>query len=359
MEVRCLVFTWSENPYEDMWNHLLFLAKKNNAKKLLSGSISSGRTVIYKQRSILEKKANQVSFGISQSFEYFHAADSVSITTSPLLYFYGMLSLAKSLIVANRKKVFLEDIDYHGLARRPKDKTIAAYDSKPKSWEIEKEYAVSRASGVFPHFTDVISDFQYPNGAVFALKDTLAVCPEISQFFEKYYGKASKTLYLYQFQIISEDLYKIEICPSERDEKEIYKRIPQLGKDFDLYPELLHNKARIFTSRNMTEFPDYLGLHYPVVGGKYIVGGLNYRVGSNNYYRYIDPLVVDYIAMFILSTCVRYKQDLWGETIQGRKSGVLGLIELYISIIKRRFPNLILNHIVGQKFDYGSPARLM
>lgn len=127
----------------------MFLAKKANARNLLAGDIPSGRIVIYKKEKILETKAEQVSFGISQSFEYFRAADSVSIATSPLLYFYGMLSLAKSLIVANETDVYLEDINYHGFAKLPKDAKLEAYDKNPKSWNIESEYAVVR-EGVFP-----------------------------------------------------------------------------------------------------------------------------------------------------------------------------------------------------------------
>ena len=336
----------------------MFLAKRNNAKNLLAGNIPSARTVIYKQGRSLEKKADQVSFGINQSFEYFRAADSVSIVTSPLLYFYGMLSLAKSVIVANETDIYLEDIKYHGLARRPKDDKLETYEKNPESWNIESEYAIIR-DGVFPHFTKAICDFQYPSNAVFTFKDILAVCPETSQMFEKYYEEPSRVLYLYRFRTISKDPYKIEICPSKTDEEEIFKRIPQLAEDFDLNPNVLHSQARAFTSRNLKTFPDYFGIYYPVVGGKYIVGGLNYRLGSDQYSRYVDPSVIDYIALYILSICVRYKQDLWGSVIQGEKSGVLGLIELYMSVARRRFPNLILNHLFGQEFSYGAPARLM
>ena len=63
--------------------------------------------------------------------------------------------------------------------------------------------------------------------------------------------------------------------------------------------------------------------------------------------------------MYILSMCVRYKQDFWGEIIQGEKNGIIGLIELYLSVVKRRFPNSILNLLFGYEFSYGSPSSLM
>jgi hypothetical protein len=111
------IFTYSEDPYRDTWNHLRFLAIKSNAKNLLAGKIPSAMSVIiYEDESTLEKKAAQVSFGINQSYEYFRAAETVSVVTSPLLYFYGMLSLAKSPIVANQTETYLEDIAEHGRA---------------------------------------------------------------------------------------------------------------------------------------------------------------------------------------------------------------------------------------------------
>lgn len=350
-----MVFTWSENPYEDMWNHLMFLSKRNNAKNLLAGKIRSARAMIYDEGKELEKKATQVAFGISQSFEYFQAAHSVSVATSPLLYFYGMLSLAKSLIVANEKDVYLEDVRYHGLAKLPRDKTLENYESDPESWNVESEYAIAR-DGVFPHFTKVISNFEYPNKAIFTFKDVLAVCPETSQMFERYYAEPSKILYLYSFKQVSKDPFKIQICPRETDEKEIFERVPELSEDFDLRPDIVHNQARILNSRNLKAFPEYMGIYESVRGGRFIVGGLRYRLGPDSHARYVNPSVVDYIALYILSHCVRYKQDLWGTVIQGRESGVLGLIGLFLSIAIRRFPNTVLNSFFGEKFSYGAPG---
>lgn len=357
MDGIVLVFTWSENPYADMWNHLLFLAKKNNVERLLSGEIESGRTQKYHEKEVLEKKAIQVSFGISQSFEYFRAADTVGVATSPLLYFYGALSLAKSLVVANEKEAYFEGLKYHGLTGRPIDSVLETYSADPKLWKMEDEYAILR-KGVSKCFTEVVCGFHLPDNSVVLFKDLLAVCPEIAQMFEIYYGEPSRTLYLYQFKQISEKPYKIEICPCEVDEKRILERIPSFGRDFDLSPAILHSQARIFSSRNLSKFPDDFGLFYPPVGGQYVVGGLDHRVGSSRQIRYVSPLISDYISLYLLSMCVRYKQDFWRAIIQGDRSGVLGLIELYLSVIKRRFPNLILNLLFGYEFSYGTPARL-
>lgn len=336
----------------------MFLSKRKNAENLLSGRIPSARTVIYKKKGVLKKKASQVSFGLSQSSEYFKAANSVTIATSPLLYFYGMLALAKSLVVANKKNLYLEDMEYHGFTQKSEDPILKTYRMDSKSWNMESEYAEIR-EGVFQNFAEVIDGFRFQNKTVVAFKDILAVCAEIAQMYEFFYQEPSKTIYLYDFKEISKAPFKIRICPAEKDEKEIFKRIPQLATDFDLDPTVLGSHARVLTSKNLLKFPDYLGLYYPPVGGRYIVGALKCRVGPVSLDRYVSPPIADYIALYILGMCVRYKQEFWGSIIQGEKSGVLGLIELYLSVVKRRFPNSVLDCLFGYEFSYGSPGRLV
>jgi hypothetical protein len=335
----------------------MFLSKKNNVKKLLSGQIHSGRQQVYDNETVLNRKSAQISFGITQASEYYRAAELASIATSPLLYFYGMLSLAKSMLVANKEELYFEDMKYHGLTQRnPEDAIVSNYREHPVTWQLEQEFAITRC-GVAEHLSELVNGFKFPEKSVVTFKDIISTCPEISQMFELYYGEPSKALYLYDFKTISEKPYKIEICVQEKDEKKILTAIPELNKDFTMSKSLRHNLARVFTSNNISKFPEYCGLYYPPVGGKYIVGGLRYRTNSNYFSRYIDQMVADYFGFFMLSMCVRYKQDFWGEIIQGEKSGVIGLVNLYLSTVKRRFPNAILDRIFGERFEYGTPAR--
>lgn len=118
------MFTWSENPYIDMWENINFLSKEENVKKVISGQIVSKRTILYSESDVLEKKAAEISMCVRQAFEFFTAADNCSITTSPLLYFYGMLSLAKAIVIADNRDVFIDSIKYHGLHTRPTNERL-------------------------------------------------------------------------------------------------------------------------------------------------------------------------------------------------------------------------------------------
>lgn len=350
------MFTWSEQPIKDMWNHIRFLGKKENCKKLLTCTMSSGRRFGYLDTPALNRKVDQLSMCINQAYEYFSAADTVSIVTSPLLLFYGMLSLAKALIIADQENVFLEDIQYHGLHNKPINASLISYKSVSTNWTMEQEYAITN-EGVFKHLTEVMEGFSFPKNSIFIFKNLLLICPEISGMYEKYYNEASNTMYLYDInEVISP--YNLQLYFGTKEENDVYVRFPEVQNDFTMQPALYHGQARHFISKNQMRFPEYVGIYHSLVGSRYIVGGIKYELDSSILKRYTNPAIIDYIAVFILSTCVRYKQDFWGSIVSGEKSGVLGLIELYISTVKRRFPNIILDMLFREEFRYGSPGYL-
>lgn len=352
------MFTWSENPKSDLWNHIKFFSNEHNCRKLLKGEIKGGRSLIYSDSPKLEKKVKQITMCLKQATEYFAAADEVSINTSPLLLFYGMLSLAKALIVSNKEEIFLEDVCYHGLETRPRTEELRIYHDNPTSWSMEEEYAVTN-NGVFKYLSEVVGKGIFEDGSVIRFKDILSICPEISEIYEKYYNEPAKVLYLYSFHIISDLPRKFKIAFLTKYKAEVYKRFPKFMEDFDVSQELLDGQAIEFISHEFSVEPDYFSLFNPLVGGQYVVSGLNYKCNDESKNKVISQVSLDYLAMFILSICVRYKQDFWGLIINGEKSGILGLVELYISVVKRRYPNFILNLLVGENFDYGSPARYM
>ena len=90
-----------------------------------------------------------------------------------------------------------------------------------------------------------------------------------------------------------------------------------------------------------------------------MIGGLRYETVQGQAERYIRPEVCDYVNMFILSNCVRYKQEFWGKIIEGTTVGALGLISLYVSVARSRFPNFILSQLFGEEFSFGAAARFM
>jgi hypothetical protein len=188
---------------------------------------------------------------------------------------------------------------------------------------------------------------------LFASYNILKCIPQLWGIFEKYYNESPSVLSLYTYEEKNEP-YELSLSISGKDPSHMISIIPELANNFIVTDGLLHNQAKTFVSKDLEAFPKYLGINAPQVGGQYLIKGLRFFNGENFENRFITNETLDYVAMFILSICVRYKQVLWGQIISGETSGVLSLIELHISSIKRRFPNKILDTFFNERFIYGT-----
>jgi hypothetical protein len=260
-----------------------------------------------------------------------------------------MLSLAKAVIVANEPDTLLDNIKSHGLGR----------DRSNTSTKMENQTAAT-SQGVFAHLSNVVQGFAYPKGAVIRIKDVFSISPELAQMYERYFDEPPRSVYSYGTKALSNNPFRLEVRTAGPDPQRVYRRIPELAVDFDLQPHPGVAGDLAFQSKDhVKESPGYFGLYDAVVAGNFLVGALPFLWNGVPTKRYLSPPLGDYIAMFILSNCVRYKQDLWGEVVQGRETGILGLIDLFLEVSKRRFPNFILDHLFGEHFGYGTPARIL
>jgi hypothetical protein len=349
---------WTFQPYSTIWDQLLFFRSIENVKKLLLGKMGSERSITFPNSEIVEKKASQIAYSIAQAYEYFVAADSVSLTTSPLLYFYGMLSLAKALILANDPSKLLSDIPYHGLTTKSTSIDLKNYIKNENLWNIEDEFAVIR-SGVFDSLIKVTMDFRFPNETIVNIKELLKLDPELIESYSSFYQEQPNVKYLYDIKE-SQNPYKLTICPLTLDSESFENIFPEFSFDFVLDNDTRGGQALVYQSReHITCFPNYLGVYKPMAGGKYLIGGISYSKDDIKIKKYIFPEISDYLLMFILSNCVRYKQEFWGMLINGNKNGSIGLLNVAISNIKTRYIGFILNHLYNDKFEYGVVSRWM
>jgi len=260
----------------------------------------------------LDQKAAQLSYCILQAQEYFQAAESVTINTSPLLhYFYGMLSLAKAVIVANDPDKLLGDINYHSLK----------HDRGNRAGTLDDQVAILTGV-VFDDFVNVVAGFRLPHRAAFRFKDVLSISPELSNIYGRYYPNKSRCVSV-DLKLLSQNPYQLKLCPLLRTKDEAFARIPELARDFDAEPGLLHGQALQLVSKStLTKAPEYFRHYEPVGGGRYVVGSLPFAVDGVSDSKYLSPLVSDYISMYVLSYCVRVQQELWGSIVEGRQSGI-------------------------------------
>jgi hypothetical protein len=220
---------------------------------------------------------------------------------------------------------------------------------------------------VFRHLTTALGHSGFPDDSVFHFQNLLAVTPEISELYERYYDEPPNLFGLYWEEQASADPYDVHLYilvkpdgaeGREIEEDEIYARIPELRGAYELGADLFQGQARKLTPLGLESFPDHLGIQLRLAGGNYLVRGVQYQHDGLTTVRYVDPALVDYVSMYILGMCVRYRQDLWRSVVAGDKSGVLGLVEPYAAVVKRRFPNTILDRFFGERFVFASAARL-
>jgi hypothetical protein len=352
------VHIWTNRPYEAMWDHLDFLAHPANVEGLLSGKIKSARPLVFGSEAVARRKAAQVAYSIRQGHEYFRAADSVSITTSPVLYYYGVLALSKALLVANSEALLLDDVKYHGLHSRPVRDEQRQYEGQPDSWSMEQEFANTR-DGVFKELTRLIHGFSLPDGSTLKYGELLAVEPEISDLFNRYYGVRPRVQYLYEVDERSGP-YQLTISPRTTDKDDFESRFPRFETDFQLQKGIKHGQALVYVSKPLlSTFPDYCGVYGASAGGRYLVGGVRCDSPEGKVERYFRPEVCDYANLFILSNCARYKQQFWVDIAEGKTVGAMGLISVYVNVARARFPNFILNQLFGEAFSFGAAGWLV
>jgi hypothetical protein len=230
----------------------------------LGGGLGSKRSLACPSSPLLETTARQLAYCILQAHEYYRAAETVTIHTSPLLYFYGMLSLAKALIVANEPSTVLDDIKYHGLKS----------DRSVQPAKLEEQAAVA-AGGVFERLCSVIQKSGCPPGAVIKLKDVLSISPELGEVYERFFQEPPRSLGDYDTQVTSTSPFRMRVMTARTAMQELLKRFPEVANDFELDLAPVHGYAVAFHSRpHVTEPPGYFKRYVGVVGGKYLVGTL-------------------------------------------------------------------------------------
>jgi hypothetical protein len=193
-----------------------------------------------------------------------------------------MLSLAKAVIVANDPDKLLGDINYH----------VLKHDRGNRAGTLDDQVAIL-TGGVFDDFVNVVAGFRLPHRAAFRFKDVLSISPELSNIYERYYPNKSRCVSV-DLKLLSQNPYQLKLCPLLRTKDEAFARIPELARDFDAEPGLLHGQALQLVSKStLTKAPEYFRQYEPVVGGRYVVGSLAFAVHGVSDSKYLSPLVSD------------------------------------------------------------------
>ncbi len=345
------MFTWTETPLAEMWHHLRYLRSPSNVNNLLSGKIKSNREEKWPESEELKRRSYEIASCIRQADEYYQSAETVGLATQPLLQFYGSQALAKAVILSSNSKIWLSQLKYHGLSTRassarPEYRTkLQEYSDSPSSWEVEKEFAVTKG-GVFPSLCRSIGGHVPENRVVLVFKDLVRIIPDLAKIFRRHYGETSHYFYLYREpEKDAEKRFEVLFSNSE-DLEDIRSVFPKFDSDFE---EVRNGGGHGFKSvKNLNEFPTFGVVKKGTVAGKYFVRPLDCGIHKS--------LSIFYASIFILSNVVRYKPAFWMRVIEGEHSGSASIVEALCNLAKRRVPNDVLEAVWQENFIYVTPA---
>jgi hypothetical protein len=375
----------TDNPIREVWKNLRrFLDESFVIEEIRNVHSIKGNEHNYN----IMKQAHQVNYCIRQAEEYFNASSSVSLTTRPLLLYYGAVSLSKALTLIRLDGNYSIDKlretnkhKHHGLELKGSIK-----DAKP-SFNIET-FLSSLNCSIF------IKDNK-PWGHFSLFYDSLVPCAYLMR--ERiYYGDKDWQIEGYKVKSCSALLDIISIS-SISDGLSIIKNLPELRADLmaigispnickgELWLQIEGEDDKKYEEEHNfliedvpEEYKESLLAHYKLDNPSISIDRNCYnqihikinkqnnkRTGiiifpeiiddlyNNKYYILVsDSYITEPASYFIILYCLgmlsRYYPDIWVSIID-KNINIAELTNTFLNLAYRKFPNLILDQMTLTK----------
>lgn len=163
----------TEEPVEEIWSMLSYFESSYNVEQYLKKKFGSSVDK-------LNETANSLALHMKAAREYFKAAETVTVLTKPLLLFYGMTALSKTLFMSTHVKE--SPSRGHGL-------------HDVEGWNgILSDFSVRvQKDGTFPQFHGCFCK-ESLRSCQFSLKELFSLIPEVKVSFETVYDVKSRAL---------------------------------------------------------------------------------------------------------------------------------------------------------------------
>ncbi len=343
-----MVLTWTDDAEKTMWDQILVYSHVGNIKSLMSNGIASKRLNIPNQAHV-DQKALEAAYSIQQAHEYYLAARAVTVSTSPLLYYYGMLSLVKALLVCNTEQLLLDDIKYHGLTKR----NALVANAHPPTELGGQQVRVS--GGVFNELYKLLrgANAEQLDGRIFRLSDLLKVDPELQLLFDRQFQNLSGCVSLHKSSSDGGPNSYVEVSSGEN---EFGLRFPELASQVTISHGDLPGSVKITANSDFKL--NAVATIYRIRSGSRVLRAnpISRDQSGNSFTSFLSVEECDFIVMFLLSDCVRYKQKMWRNCQVTGEDKFYTLVGSFITSAMRRFPNFFLDRLLGETHNYGSAS---
>ena len=319
----------TEDPVEEQWRLLDRFGYASN----IDTSLKS-RGFVQVEQSTLQLIAGS----IRQSRAYFRLATSSPLDISPLLLHYGAYSglIAACSLATNSPP----PIEHHGmvLVDQPIQR-IADTALIPRN----------PRKGALPILASLLARVSVPSGFPWSLGDILSSLPDIR-------AEAITSYPDILTHCVPVEIVRTKKLALERVRLADLSQWPDPASAIQTVPGL----SQAYLTPQVK--PDHIIL-FPRVGsdpiGTYSISGrkhLEIPHQKGQAHITIPQEFLMFMGLFILGSLSRYRPDVWNPFVQSDTTGERLVIEKFISVSSRFFPNLLLSRIVGQRIQFAAQS---
>ncbi|WCN37858.1 YaaC family protein [Aneurinibacillus uraniidurans] len=336
-----------ENPTEKMWDSYLYFENEPMVKQFLQNTYEKQD---YKKANVLAfTNATKFIYYIKQARQYYLSAKKSDLLVRPLLLYYGMVSLLKAYILT-RDPLYpsTTKVLQHGITSRKIKKNY--YSLAEDEVRIQKE-------GLLPYFHSLLQ--KEPVCDKYQLSDLLALLPELQPTYQRIYHKTTLLPVT-----VSPSLDVSRSCTVLSLSEEVLD-CAHLTYDSFIYYMNRYNKGEgNFSASNANTPSGMIQLewsHPTYTHVKENGNGFENELFSSNYkgeFFYnvsikkdatINEIEIHYMIMYIISMLCRYETEKWGEIIFSFASEDLYIIQEFLTISTRKFPNIMYDLLLGKR----------
>ncbi|MGZ4032608.1 MAG: YaaC family protein [Tumebacillaceae bacterium] len=342
----------SEQPYRKLWDTFVYFENEQTSSEFLKSRYE--QQGLDQVQKLVYNATPKFIFAIKQAREYYRAAEACDILTKPLLLYYGMMALSKALITTrNPDYPSTTSVLKHGLSTRK---------LKRDEYQFADDEVRVQKDGIFNVLHQTLNGPLFENQHRFRMKELLAVIPELTHAYQRLYGPA---------QVCSLDVCKME-AGSELGALEQPRHLWQIPRTFvagsdktkEELLELLNRHGEERRSRfAFPEGQDDAGMlrvlvemedeHHPLLLRDF--SGQPHLRFPHEGDLVIPEISVHYMVMFVLGMLCRYETERWGEMILTFASHDTFLINEFLNVSMRKFPNLILDELCQERNIFYTP----
>jgi hypothetical protein len=366
------------------WQKCKFLESAENLKPLVKMRFG---------RETNSTLAREISACLQQGRLFYEAAESSSLEIRPLQQFYGMVGFAKALIIAQSLMSLSTLKPSHGI------RDVSARNSRIEDLKVHID-----REGTFQTFNDVVAPLtrlcyidnatnnrtvNLPStessklyGAELSLREILSRVPEVSSLYKMTFGDASDSETILVEQSLHQDeefrirIDNNEIFDNSESLRSIVNRLrakypffqqwrltsaqPGWGKSIIRFRNMGKDAIDEFSEPYMS-FSDGSYEERPVPGdaNKFfaietglhpLAGGFSSAISAVSATNglHISEFSYHYLALFLLSSLVRYQPQIWTHAISRSTfqetppdDKALSLIEEFLSLNSSIFPSVV------------------